>query len=128
LCSWKNIGIIIGIEIHIPNNKIRTKSALEWGAIADSIVITDTRLNPGYSGGRLVHVEGKMIGLNAAYVSSRRIAIRAAKVGDIAYQLAKDGAVNKTYLEIVANQVSRSNEVSAQLDPRQEQGLILLSV
>jgi S1-C subfamily serine protease len=100
----------------------------EWGAIADNIIITDARLNPGYSGGPLVDVEGKMIGLNVAYVSSRGIAIRAGKVEDVAYQLARDGAVKKAYLGIVANQISLPNDVSAQLDPRQEEGLILLSV
>ncbi|HEX9318747.1 MAG TPA: trypsin-like peptidase domain-containing protein, partial [Nitrososphaeraceae archaeon] len=55
----------------------------QWGAITDNIVVTDARLNPGYSGGPLVDVEGKMIGLNAAYVSSRGIAIRASKVRNI---------------------------------------------
>ncbi|MFZ0510659.1 MAG: hypothetical protein WAM14_03555 [Candidatus Nitrosopolaris sp.] len=53
----------------------------------DNMVITDARLNRGYSGGPLVDVEGKMIGLNAAYISSRGIAIRASKVKNILDQL-----------------------------------------
>src|SRR5918999_1895098 len=60
-----------------------------WTGIMDNIVITDASLNPGYSGGPLVDVEGKMIGLNAIYISSRGIAIRGSKVKNIADQLAK---------------------------------------
>ncbi|MFL6339452.1 MAG: S1C family serine protease, partial [Nitrososphaeraceae archaeon] len=60
--------------------------------VMDNIVISDTRLNPGYSGGPLVDVEGRMIGLNVAYISSRGIAIRTSKVKTISEQLAKDGA------------------------------------
>ena len=100
----------------------------QWGAITDNIVITDARLNPGYSGGPLVDVEGKMIGLNAAYVSSRGIAIRAGKVRDITDQLAKDGAIKIAYLGIVTDEISLPSEVGAQLEPSQEEGLILLSV
>lgn len=99
-----------------------------WGPIADNIVITDARLNPGYSGGPLVDVEGKMIGLNAAYVSSRGIAIRASKVRDIAYKLEKDGEIKIAHLGIVADQISLPSEVGAQLELSQEEGLILLSV
>jgi S1-C subfamily serine protease len=44
--------------------------------VMDNIVITYARLNPGYSGGPLVNVEGKMIGLNVVYISSSGIAIR----------------------------------------------------
>ena len=72
----------------------------------DNIVITDARLNPGYSGGPLVDVEGKMIGLNVAYISSRGIAIRAGKVKYIADQLTKDGAIKKAYLGIITNTIS----------------------
>ena len=100
----------------------------QWEAITDNIVITDARLNPGYSGGPLVDVEGKMIGLNAAYVSSRGIAIRAGKVRDITDQLAKDGAIKIAYLGIVTDEISLPSEVGAQLEPSQEEGLILLSV
>lgn len=100
----------------------------QWGAITDNIVITDARLNPGYSGGPLVDVEGRMIGLNAAYVSSRGIAIRASKVRNITDQLAKDGAIKIAYLGIVTDEISLPSEVGAQLEPSQEEGLILLSV
>jgi S1-C subfamily serine protease len=100
----------------------------QWGAITDNIVITDARLNPGYSGGPLVDVEGKMIGLNAAYVSSRGIAIRASKVRNITDQLAKDGAIKIAYLGIVTDEISLPSEVGAQLEPSQEEGLIVLSV
>ena len=102
-----------------------------WGTIADNIVITDARLNPGYpgySGGPLVDVEGKMIGLNAAYVSSRGIAIRASKVRNIADQLAKDGAINIAYLGIVTDEISLPNDAGAQLELSQEEGLLVLSV
>jgi S1-C subfamily serine protease len=100
----------------------------QWGAITDNIVITDARLNPGYSGGPLVDVEGRMIGLNAAYVSSRGIAIRASKVRNITDQLVKDGAIKIAYLGIVTDEISLPSEVAAQLEPSQEEGLILLSV
>jgi S1-C subfamily serine protease len=100
----------------------------QWGAITDNIVITDARLNPGYSGGPLVDVEGKMIGLNAAYVSSRGIAIRASKVRNISEQLAKDGAIKIAYLGIVTDEISLPSEIGAQLEPSQVEGLIILSV
>jgi S1-C subfamily serine protease len=100
----------------------------QWGAITDNIVITDARLNPGYSGGPLVDVEGKMIGLNAAYFSSRGIAIRASKVRNITEQLAKDGVIKIAYLGIVTDEISIPSEIGAQLEPSQEEGLILLSV
>jgi len=99
-----------------------------WGGITNNIVITDARLNPGYSGGPLVDVEGKMIGLNAAYVSSRGIAIRASKVRNITDQLAKYGAIKIAYLGVVTDEISLPREVGAQLKPSQEEGLMVLSV
>jgi S1-C subfamily serine protease len=100
----------------------------QWGTITDNIVVTDARLNPGYSGGPLVDVEGKMIGLNAAYVSSRGIAIRASKVRNITDQLAKDGAIKIGYLGIVTDEISLPSEVAIKLEPSQDEGLILLAV
>jgi S1-C subfamily serine protease len=99
-----------------------------WTGVMDNIVITDARLNPGYSGGPLVDVEGKMIGLNAAYISSRGIAIRANKVKNIVDLLVKDGRVKTAYLGIVTNEISLSHEIATQIEPFQKEGLIVLSV
>jgi S1-C subfamily serine protease len=100
-----------------------------WASITDNIVITDARLNPGYSGGPLVDVEGKMIGLNAAYISSRGIAIRASKVKNVVNQLIKEGSIKEAYIGIVTDEISLPRDIGAQLEPsRQEEGLIVLSV
>jgi S1-C subfamily serine protease len=109
-------------------SSIRGGGSWWWTGIMDNIVITDARLNPGYSGGPLVDVEGKMIGLNAAYISSRGIAIRGSKVKNIADQLAKDGAIKSAYLGIVTDIISLPPEVGIQLEPSQQEGLIVLSV
>jgi S1-C subfamily serine protease len=99
-----------------------------WAGIMDNIVITDASLNPGYSGGPLVDVEGKMIGLNTAYISSRGIAIRGSKVKNIADQLAKYGVIKSAYLGIITDIISLPPEVVAQLEPSQREGLIITSV
>jgi S1-C subfamily serine protease len=96
--------------------------------VMDNIVISDTRLNLGYSGGPLVDVEGRMIGLNVAYISSRGIAIRTSKVKTISEQLAKDGAIKIARLGIGTGEICLPPEVGAQLEPVQEEGLIVLSV
>ena len=96
--------------------------------IMDNMVITDARLNPGYSGGPLVDVEGRMIGLNAAYISSRGIAIRATKVKNIVDQFMRYGAIKRGHLGVIATEISLPREIGAQLEPSQEEGLIVLSV
>jgi S1-C subfamily serine protease len=110
---------------------IRGITGWQWAVAADlmdNIVITDTRLNPGYSGGPLVNVEGKMIGLNIAYISSRGIAIRTSKVKTISEQLVKEGEIKIARLGIVTAGISLPSEVAAQLEPIQKEGLMVLSV
>ena len=99
-----------------------------WAGITDNIVITDTRLNPGYSGGPLVDVEGKMIGLNAAHISSRGIAIRAGKVKEVVDQVLKHGIVKTAFLGIVTDEISLPDELASQLESFQKEGVIVLSV
>ena len=100
-----------------------------WGGrLMSDIVITDARLNPGYSGGPLVDVNGKMIGLNAFYISSRGIAVRIGNVKSIIDQLAKYGKIKRAYLGITSNTVFIPKDVVAQLGITQDYGLMVLSV
>jgi serine protease Do len=77
----------------------------------------------------LVDVEGKMIGLNAAYISSHGIAIRASKVKNVVNELIKGGSIKEAYIGIVTDEISLPRDIGAQLEPsQQEEGLIVLSV
>ncbi len=46
-----------------------------WGSFCARVIITDARLNLDYSGGPVIDVHGKMIGLNTAYVWNCGIAV-----------------------------------------------------
>jgi S1-C subfamily serine protease len=94
----------------------------------DNVVITDAWLNPGYSGGPLVDVQGKMIGLNVAYISSRGIAIRVNEVKNITETLAQEGKIKRAYLGISINTISLPKEVAIQIRTGQNEGLMVLSV
>jgi len=45
------------------------------GTVMEDTIVTDARLNPGYSGGPLIDVYGRMIGMNTAFVWNRGIAV-----------------------------------------------------
>jgi S1-C subfamily serine protease len=96
--------------------------------IFDNVVITDARLNPGYSGGPLVDIKGNMIGLDVAYVSSRGIAIRVNKVKSIVDKLIKYGKIKRGYLGILSNTISIPEQISIGQQINQDRGLIILSV
>ncbi|MFQ5998243.1 MAG: S1C family serine protease [Candidatus Bathyarchaeia archaeon] len=99
-----------------------------WGTALENVIVTDARLNPGYSGGPLVDAYGKMIGLNTAYVSSRGIAIPTGTSKNTADRLAREGKIKRAYLGITSNPLTFPKEISSQPQINQEQGLIILKV
>jgi S1-C subfamily serine protease len=98
------------------------------GTAMENVIATDARLNPGFSGGPLVDVSGKMIGLNAAYVWSRGIAIPINKVRDTVERLMTTGKIKRAYLGIVADTVSIPEEVESQVHIDQNTGVMVFSV
>jgi serine protease Do len=98
------------------------------GTAMENIVATDAQLNPGFSGGPLVDAEGKLIGINTAYVWSRGIAIPVNKVKIIADKLMSGRAIKKAYLGIVANSVVIPREIADQTGLNQESGVMIFSV
>ena len=98
------------------------------GTAMENIIATDAKLNPGFSGGPLVDAQGKLIGINTAYVWSRGIAIPVNKVKNVADRLMSGRAIKKAYLGIIANSVAIPREIAEQTDLDQDSGVMVFSV
>jgi len=94
----------------------------------ENVIATDAQLNPGFSGGPLVDVEGKIIGINTAYVWQRGIAIPINKVKAVADRLMTGKVPERGYLGIVANTVAIPQEIAEQAGLEQETGVMIFSV
>jgi S1-C subfamily serine protease len=98
------------------------------GMNMENVIITDARLNPGYSGGPLIDASGRMIGLNAAFAWSRGIAVPIETVKTIVERLMKGGEVKRAYLGILMNAIPIPHQVSEQTKINQDTGLMVLQV
>jgi S1-C subfamily serine protease len=98
------------------------------GTAMENAIATDARLNPGFSGSPLVDAQGKMIGMNVAYVWSRGIAIPINKIKTITDRLMQGGGIKRAYLGIVSNTVAIPQELAEQADIEQETGVMVFSV
>jgi serine protease Do len=94
----------------------------------ENVIATDAQLNPGFSGGPLVDADGKIIGINTAYVWQRGIAIPINKVKVVADRLMTGKAAQKGYLGIIANTVAIPEEIAEQAGLEQESGVMIFSV
>jgi S1-C subfamily serine protease len=98
------------------------------GTQMENIIATDAQLNPGFSGGPLVDVQGRIIGINTAYVWQRGIAIPINKVKTIADRLMTGRVAQRGYLGIIANTVAIPQEIADQVGLEQETGVMIFSV
>jgi S1-C subfamily serine protease len=98
------------------------------GTAMENIIATDAQLNPGFSGGPLVDVEGKLIGINVAYVWQRGIAIPINRVKAITDRLMTGKVPQKGYLGIIANTVAIPEEIAEAAGLEQETGVMIFSV
>jgi S1-C subfamily serine protease len=96
------------------------------GPWIDGLVITDVRLNRGYSGGPLLDASGKMIGMNTAVFANRGIAIPISVISTVITELSSNGSMKRAYLGIVSNPISLPKEIADDLG--QTEALIVLSV
>ena len=101
----------------------------QWrGTAMENAIATDARLNPGFSGGPLIDAQGRMIGMNVAYVWSRGIAIPINKIKTIADRLISGGKIKRAYLGIASNTVVIPQELADQTDVDQDTGVMVFSV
>src|SRR4029077_18004998 len=96
-----------------------------WGASMDKVVVSDARLNPGYSGGPLVDARGRMIGINAAYANNRGISVPVNTVKSVIDKLMHDGKIKRESMGITAYSINLPDSLSDQSSFGQDAGLIL---
>ena len=99
-----------------------------WGMTIEDAVITDARVNPGYSGGPLVDASGKLIGMNVAYFSKRGIAVPVNGITKVVRRLAEGKPFKRAYMGIGSNPVALPEEMASQASVGQESGVMVLSV
>jgi S1-C subfamily serine protease len=98
------------------------------GTAMENVIATDAKLNPGFSGGPLVDAEGRLIGINTAYVWQRGIAIPVNKVKQVTDRLLSGGKIKKAYLGLVGNSVAIPQEIQDEAGIDQETGVMVFQV
>ncbi len=100
-----------------------------WGGGGlDKVLVTDARLNPGYSGGPLVDARGRLVGINAAYANNRGISVPVNTVKTVVDKLMQDGKIKRAYMGITAETIGLPESLSSQADVNQKAGLIVYGV
>lgn len=98
------------------------------GTAMENVIATDAKLNPGFSGGPLVNAEGRLIGINSAYVWQRGIAIPVNKVREVSDRLITGKKIRKAYLGLIANTVAIPQEIQDEAGIEQETGVMVFQV
>jgi S1-C subfamily serine protease len=101
------------------------------GHLMENIIQTDASLNPGSSGGPLVDIYGKVIGVNTAIIQGAQgicfaIPINTAKW--VAGLLIKEGRVRRSYLGIIGQSVIIPRKLRDMLNLKQEGGVYIIRV
>ena len=118
-------GIISGLGRAIPG------AAQEAPALID-LIQTDAAISPGNSGGALVGGDGRILGINVAYIppasgaESLGFAIPAPTVRDVVTQLLEDGRVRHAFFGV--SPAPLTAEIAQRFNLRQTRGVLVLEV
>jgi S1-C subfamily serine protease len=97
------------------------------GGPVDRYLQTDTVMYPGFSGGPLVDVQGRFVGLNSsALVRGVSITVPQPTLSQVVQDLEKHGSVRRAYLGVGAQPTRLPGVLAEELG--QETGLLLVSV
>ena len=99
-----------------------------WGVMIEDAVVTDAKLNPGYSGGPLVSASGDLLGMNVAYFAGRGVAVSVDSLKETVTRISRDGGVKKGYLGVVVEPIELPLEVARAAGVGQEEGLLVRAV
>jgi len=99
-----------------------------WGVMIEDAVVSDAKLNPGYSGGPLVDAVGKLLGMNVAYFAGRGVAVSVETLKETVERISRDGGVKKGFLGVVVEPIELPDEVARSEEVGQDEGLLVRSV
>ena len=99
-----------------------------WGVMIEDAVVSDAKLNPGYSGGPLVDASGNLLGMNVAYFAGRGVAVSVDSLKETVDKISKDGRVRKGFLGVVVEPVELPEELARSAEVGQGYGLLVRSV
>ena len=99
-----------------------------WGVVIEDAVVSDAKLNPGYSGGPLVDAAGNLLGMNVAYFAGRGVAISVDSLKETVGKISRDGRVKKGFLGVVVEPIDLPDEIAKSADVGQEGGLLVRAV
>lgn len=120
------LGVVSGLHREIPYQGV------EGMALID-LIQTDAAISPGNSGGALVDAEGRVIGVNVAYLPPQRtgaqdlgFAIPADVVVDIANQIVETGNARHPYIGIQT--VTVTEQLQQRFDLSRADGVLVAGV
>jgi len=99
-----------------------------WGIMIEDAVVSDAKLNPGYSGGPLVDAAGKLLGMNVAYFAGRGVAVSVDSLKETVERISEDGGVKKGFLGVVVEPIELPEDVAKSMEVGQDEGLLVRSV
>lgn len=118
-------GIISGLHREIPGSAAKTQSLVD-------LIQTDASISPGNSGGALIDAQGRIIGVNEAYIPPNQgavslgFAIPAATVVDTADELLADGTATHPYLGVSLRPLTPA--IREQLNVQADSGALVTGV
>ena len=99
-----------------------------WGVMIEDAVVSDAKLNPGYSGGPLVDASGNLLGMNVAYFAGRGVAVSVDLLKETVGKISKDGRVRKGFLGVVVEPVELPEDLARSAEVGQDDGVLVRSV
>ncbi len=98
------------------------------GTQIEGIIFADVTLYPGFSGGPLVDLDGKMVGLNSSRLTRQSAALPLATVRRVVGALLTHGRMRRGYLGVGTQQIPLPTAMAQKAGSAQESALLVVTV